>query len=74
MPSRSDYTKTLDRLSQLLRRKPMTARAIAEHMNCRKPTAYQRLRDLQKRGEEVFTTQVRESDTGPLSTAYSVRT
>jgi DNA-binding Lrp family transcriptional regulator len=74
MPTkRSEYTKVLNKLSASLRRKPMTARAIAEAFNCCRPVAYERLRALEKRGETVFQIRIRESVTGPQSTAYGVR-
>ncbi len=67
------YTKVLDRLAALLRREPMTARQIAEELKCCRPAAYQRLAALKKRGERIFTMPIRESVTGPGSTAYVIR-
>lgn len=72
MPSRLDYDQTLDKLAAMLRRKPMTAKAIAAHFKCCRPVAYQRLRDLKARGETLTRKKVRESATGPKSYVYSV--
>lgn len=76
MPSRADYDATLDKLAALLRKRPLTARAIAARLECSKPVAYQRLRDLPERlanGERVVEEPVRESKRGPLSVAYGIR-
>ena len=72
-PTREGYSKILDKLSKMLRQKPMTAKAIAAAFGCARPVAYQRVRELRKRGETVYTIPLRESPTGPESTAYGVR-
>ncbi len=65
-----DYEKTLDKLAAMLRRKSMTAKAIAKALKCCKPSAYHRLAALSERGEKLETETVRESSTGPSATAY----
>lgn len=72
MPSKSDYEKTLDKLSKLLRRKPLTAKQIAAALACCKPVAYQRVKALQARGERVHIKRVREGNTGPESAQYAI--
>jgi predicted transcriptional regulator len=73
MPSRVEYDETLTRLADLLRERPMTARAIAAEFKCSKPVAYARLRDLVQRGHKLKTSRVRESTRGPQSLAYELR-
>ncbi len=78
MTTKTDYNKTLDKLAELLRRKPMTARAISEALTCCRPAAYQRLRALQERGDAVFEMQAPElpkgsRKPGPRSIAYGIR-
>lgn len=72
MSSRKGYEETLGALHAMLKAKPMTARAVARVLKCCKPTAYQRLRELRKRGAVLLRVKVRESVTGPESTAYGV--
>ncbi len=67
------YQRTLDRLVALLKHEPMTARQIAAELKCCRPAAYQRLEALKKRGERLYTMALRESVTGPGSTAYGIR-
>lgn len=73
MNRKTEYNHTLGRLEVLLRRTPMTARAIAKTMGCCRPVAYQRLAALRARGLPICEVQIRESATGPRSTAYSIR-
>lgn len=71
---RVDYRKTLDRLAAMLRRGPMTARAISDTLGCCRPAAYQRVAALRKRGDHVY--EMRASDptrSGPEAVAYGVR-
>ncbi len=68
-----DYQKTLNRLARLLRRKAMTAKAVATVQKCSRPIAYQRIQALIQRGEAVYTRGTRESVTGPCSVAYGIR-
>lgn len=70
---RADYTQTLDKLAALLRRKPLTAKAISEAMGCCKPAVYSRIAALRDRGEKIYSFSVRESVTGPKSTSYGIR-
>jgi predicted ArsR family transcriptional regulator len=55
MPNKPSYDKMLDKLMALLKRKPMTARQIADALDCCRPSAYQRLQALRKRGVFVYT-------------------
>lgn len=74
MPTQAQYEKTLDRLVDLLRDKPMTAREIAKAMKCCRPVVYERLDALEKRGTAVFKlTRFRIPGTGPKPIAYGVR-
>lgn len=74
MPTRKEYDQTLDRLAGLLKRKPMTARSIAEVLGCCKPAAYQRIAALQARGHAVYTLPTQEdSRPGPRSVLYGIR-
>lgn len=73
MVFRADYTQTLDKLTALLRRKPLTAKAIAAAMGCCKPAVYHRIAALRERGEQLYSFSTRESPTGPMSTAYGIR-
>jgi predicted transcriptional regulator len=64
------YVETLDRLSRLLRRKPMTAEQIAKAMGCCKPIAYARIRAL---GDVVSREQrAPGSKRGPRPWIYSI--
>ncbi len=66
-----DYAKALTQLEKLLRRKPMTARALAKKLGCSKPALYKRLRALE--AEHPLTKRkVRESTTGPSAWLYSL--
>lgn len=71
--SKPEYEKALDQLAALLRRKPLTARAIAAVLGCCKPAAYGRLAALRQRGDSVYSMEVREGAVGPKSLAYGVR-
>lgn len=73
MDPRPEYTATLDRLAALLKKKPLTAKAIAKAMDCCIPAAHGRLAALRERGDALYTMPVRESPVGPLSTAYGLR-
>lgn len=83
MPSQAAYSDTLDRLAEMLRRKPMTAREIAEAFKCCKPIAYKRLQALRQRGDVVFEEMLPPDSrmlggrmlkrSGPRSVAYGVR-
>jgi hypothetical protein len=70
------YEKDLAKLRALIRRRPMTARKIAKALRCCLPTAYQRLRALERRGEAVFSQPAdgREKRTGPRALEYGIRT
>lgn len=70
---RPDYNSTLNRLADLLRQAPLTARAIAKALKISKPTAYEQIDALRTRGFCVYSLPIRESPTGPGSTAYGVR-
>lgn len=72
MPSRDEYTDTLISLVKLLRRKPMTARQVAEALGCSKVTAYDRIHELEKRGFGVYRYAAREGRVGPKATAFGV--
>lgn len=74
MPSRKEYPARLKALTELLRLKPMTAKAIAEALGCSKPVVYRRLAALRKCARlKIYEMTVRESVTGPHATAYGVR-
>lgn len=76
MPPRTTYQKTLTRLAILLRRKPMTAREIAESLGCCRPSAYQRIEALRAKGLQVYTIPAPEGKdpvTGPRPIAYGIR-
>ncbi len=72
MPTHEEYEKTLENLTKLLKRKAMSARAIADAQKCCKPAAYQRVRALQSRGVKVEESMGREAVSGPLSVLYSI--
>jgi predicted ArsR family transcriptional regulator len=74
MPSRDEYDKTLAKLEALLRRKAMTAKAIAEALRCCRPVAYQRLRALEARGLNVVVEPARDAGKpGPKAVAFRIR-
>jgi hypothetical protein len=73
MPTKAAYSETLDRLAKLLKRKPMTAKAISAEIGRCRPVAYQLIKALRRRGDAVYELAVRESVTGPTSTAYGLR-
>lgn len=70
----AEYLKILDRLTVLLRRKPMTARAIAEAMHCSRPVAHDRLAALRLRGERLLEVSASQRSTGPKAVAYWIPT
>lgn len=74
--ARAEYDKVLDQLATMLRRKPRTARAVAEALGCSRPVAYARLEDVKERlrpGERLHVERVRESVRGPPAVCYSIR-
>ncbi len=73
MPTADDHSRNLDRLRALLKRKPLTARQVAEALECCRPTAYARIEALIARGDQVFTIQATSTGTGPRPVAYGVR-
>jgi len=74
MGTQADTTKkNLDRLAALLKRKPLTARQVADELECCRPTAYQRIRALEERGDAVFKIAAPAEGTGPRPVAYGVR-
>lgn len=72
-PARPEYQKTLAKLASLLKRKPMTARAIAVELGCCVPAAYERLRALKKTGVALYEIEAQQETTGPKATAYGIR-
>ena len=64
---------TLDRLAALLRKRPLTAREIADVMGCCKPTAYERIEALKRRGDAVYSLERNRTQPGPRALAYGVR-
>jgi predicted ArsR family transcriptional regulator len=66
------YEKTLNRLSRLLRRKPMTAREIADALRCCVPVVYRRLQALEERGERLYCRQTKSSAPGVKAKAYGL--
>lgn len=78
MSSPQQYADTLNQLAAMIRRKPMTARAIAEELGCCKPVVYQRLRELARRGRTVTAQPAPELPrgercSGPRAVVYSCR-
>lgn len=68
-----NYDRVLDKLTVLLRKKMMTAREIAVETKCSRVTAYQRIRDLISRGEDVIETKNNRSKTpGPRAIKYGI--
>jgi hypothetical protein len=72
---------TLIRLADYVREFPRTARQVAKHMRCAKPTAYKMLQmltgDPGKKyripGEQLTSTSCRDGGRGPLAKAYALR-
>ncbi len=62
------YEETLNKLSALIRRKPMTAKEIAKAMKCCKPAVYQRLAALDQR--LLCTRNGKSKQTGPAPLVY----
>lgn len=78
MPSPTQYTDTLHQLATLIRRKPLSAKQIADKLDCCKPVVYQRLRELARRGTDVYTTPAPELPrgkrcSGPKAILYGCR-
>lgn len=66
-------TKELDQLSELLQRRPLTAKEIALELGCCIPTAYQRVLGLMKRGEAVYEVKSKKGTSpGPRATRFGV--
>ncbi len=63
----------LDRLAALLRKRPLTAREIAKLTGCCRPTAYERVEALKRRGDAVYSLQRNRTQPGPKALAYGVR-
>lgn len=74
-PSRDEYDNRLEKLAELLRRKPLTVRQISTSLGVCRPAVYQRLKDLADRGVKVFTMQSAPARPrpGPKSLTYGVR-
>ena len=73
MPTADEHGKILDRLRAALRRRPMTAKQVAEESEISRPAAYARIRALMKRGDQVFELPSTATGTGPRPIAYGVR-
>lgn len=73
MPTQTELTATLDRLKAMLKRKPLTAKKIAEEFKTSRPTAYQRIRAMKKRGDEIYELEEQAEGTGPRPIAYGCR-
>lgn len=70
----NSHAKNLDRLEQILRKKPLTGLEIARVMNCSKPAAYARVEALRARGANVYTITERTGGrTGPAAKSFGVR-
>ena len=67
------YRHTLRALEQMLRRCAMSAKEIADHMNCSKVTAYARLRALEFRCSIPLKKKQRDTGKkGPPSVVYYI--
>lgn len=66
--------KSLRKLVKLFvsRAKPLTAAKIAASLDCARPVAYCRLKDLKSMGVKFKISKVRDSLTGPPAIAYSL--
>jgi hypothetical protein len=73
MTRAQEYERTLERLVSMLRRKPMTAKQIAQQMGCCIPVAHERIAALLERGAGVYMVPTDSKRTGPKATAYGVR-
>ncbi len=69
MPTQKQYTRTIARLTALLKKESLTAKQIAKRMGCNKLTVYRRLERL----PNLTYSWVRESATGPESVAYRIK-
>jgi predicted DNA-binding transcriptional regulator YafY len=68
---KSEYEKALSRLARLLQGERFrTARELAARTDVSRVQVYRRLEALRALGVGLAEIQVRESSTGPLSTAY----
>lgn len=67
-----NYEKDLEKLAKLLRRKPLTAREISVKLRCCVPTAYQRVRELERRGTPVRRQPAKKVGTGPRALAFAI--
>jgi predicted transcriptional regulator len=65
-----DSVPALLALVGLLKKQPSTARMIATALKVSKPTAYARVREIEKAGLSVKRTRVRQGLTGPLATVF----
>lgn len=73
MATRSEkLARALDRLAELLRDRPLTARQIAKRTHCSKPTVYARLGALKERGDAVVSDLARDGKSGPKAQAYRI--
>lgn len=66
------FDAELDKMVELLRKNPYTAKALAKKLKVCKQTVYSRLDALKARGYSLVSEAVREGASGPLATAYRV--
>lgn len=69
----SHHDKALNKLAELLRKKPLTALQISQVTGCCKPTAYARLLALKRRGDRLVEIRQSSGRPGPSAVAYSIR-
>ena len=67
------HDTALNKLSALLRRKPLTPKQIAEQTGCSKPTAYHRIKALVSRGENVYSLRGKGEGPGPTAKLFGIR-
>jgi biotin operon repressor len=65
------YESDLNALTRALKaRGPVSARQLAEHLKCSKPTIYARLTALRERGVPLKTKRIRDGVSGPMALGY----
>lgn len=64
--------EALRQLANLLRKRALTARQIADLTECSKPIAYARIETLRARGVKFTERKVRQGIAGPKATSYRI--
>lgn len=70
---KDEYNADLARLAEVLKGGTFTAKQLAKKLGCAKPTVYERISALEKRGHSIFTITVSGKQRGPAAREFGLR-